>query len=165
MFQSKVDSGKMDMKPLSALPLIVLLCAASGAGAQTLYKSTMPDGKVIYGEKPAPGAKRVDTLASPPAQTGTTIVTPAEKSAASQRVDKRAAGEAAAQRELDTARQQLQQAEAERNAGKEPLPGERIGTASGASRLTDDYWARQKRLDQAVESARQRVEQAQQAAR
>ena len=28
--------------------------------AQTLYKSTMPDGSVVYGDKPAPGAAKVE---------------------------------------------------------------------------------------------------------
>jgi hypothetical protein len=44
---------------------------------------------------------------------------------------------------LDDARKRLE-------AGAEPLPGERIGTASGGSRLSDDYHARQKRLAEEV---------------
>ncbi|OGA49550.1 MAG: hypothetical protein A3F74_10415 [Betaproteobacteria bacterium RIFCSPLOWO2_12_FULL_62_58] len=144
---------------------LVLLLAASGAFAQAMYKSTMPDGKVIYGEKPAPGAQRVETIASPPPKTGITVVTPAEKTQVDERIRQRSAAENAKQRELDDARRQLQQAETALEAGKEPLPGERIGTAGGASRLTDAYFERQKKLEQAVESARARLEKAQQAAR
>src|SRR5262249_26558870 len=48
--------------------------------------------------------------------------------------------------------------EAKRVAGQEPLPGERLGTAGGASRLTDEYWQRQKGLDEAVEKARRELE-------
>ena len=144
---------------------LVLLLAASGAFAQAMYKSTMPDGKVIYGEKPAPGAQRVETIASPPPKTGITLVTPAEKTQVDERIRQRSAAENAKQRELDDARRQLQQAETALEAGKEPLPGERIGTAGGASRLTDAYFERQKKLEQAVESARARLEKAQQAAR
>jgi hypothetical protein len=144
--------------------LVALLFAAAGAGAQTLYKSTMPDGKVVYGEKPEPGAKQVDTVTAPP-KTGTTIVTPAEKKGVDQRIEKRAATADAQRRELEDAYQQLKKAEAAREAGKEPLPGERLGTATGASRLTDDYWIRQKSLEAAVEAARKRVELAEQAAR
>jgi hypothetical protein len=59
----------------------------------------------------------------------------------------------------------LKKAEAARDAGKEPLPGERLGTATGASRLTDDYWTRQKSLEAAVEAARERVKKAEQAGR
>ena len=138
------------------LTTIVLLLSAAAAGAQTLYKSTMPDGKVIYSEKPAPGAKRVDTVEPPPARTGTTTITPQEKARAQQ-----APAPAAAQQPnaaLDDARRQLQQAQAARESGKEPLPGERAGTAGGASRLTEAYHARQKSLEAAVQAATQRVQ-------
>lgn len=144
---------------------LVLLLAASGALAQAMYKSTMPDGKVIYGEKPAPGAKTVETIAAPPPAPGITIVTPAEKARADKAAQQRSEKTDAAQRELDAARKNLQEAEAALEAGKEPLPGERLGTAGGGSRLTDEYWARQKKLEQAVESARARLEKAQQAPR
>ena len=145
--------------------LVALFFAATGAGAQTLYKSTMPDGKVVYGEKPEAGAKQVDTVTAPPPKTGTTILTPAEKKGVDQRIENRAASADAQRRELEDAYQQLKKAEAAREAGKEPLPGERLGTATGASRLTDDYWIRQKALEAAVEAARKRVERAEQAAR
>jgi len=52
----------------------------------------------------------------------------------------------------------LADAEAAAAAGKEPRPGERIGTAGGASRLTDEYWARQKGLESGVESARRNLD-------
>ena len=144
---------------------LVLLLAASGAFAQAMYKSTMPDGKVIYGEKPAPGAQRVETIASPPPKTGITVVTPAEKTQVDERIRQRSAIEDAKQRELEAARRQLQEAETALEAGKEPLPGERLGTAGGGSRLTDAYWERQTKLEQAVESARARLNKAEQAAR
>ena len=65
------------MKP--CLIAIVLALGAFDAGAQTIFKSTMPDGKVVYGEKPAPGAQKVDKLEPPPATTGVTAVTPEER--------------------------------------------------------------------------------------
>lgn len=145
--------------------VLVLLLAASGASAQTMYKSTMPDGKVIYGENSEPGAKRVETVTAPPPKSGITVVTPVEKTQVDQRIRQRSAAENAKQAELDDARRQLQQAETALEAGKEPLPGERTGTAGGGSRLTDDYWERQKKLEQAVESARARLDKAEQAAR
>ena len=144
--------------------LLVVLLAASGASAQTVYKSTMPDGKIVYGEKPAPGAKRVDTLEAPPAKTGVTGLTAEEKSRAEQLARERAASNAAAaksQKGVDDARKALQQAEAARDAGKEPLPGERTGIAGGGSRLTEAYFARQKALEDAVAAARKRVAESQ----
>jgi hypothetical protein len=113
----------------------------------------MPDGKVSYGEKPVPGAKKVETIEAPPAKTGVTLVRPEEKR------NERALPAAAQQSELPQARQNLQKAQAALEAGKEPLPGERIGTAGGSSRLTDAYFERQKGLAVAAEAARKRVEQ------
>jgi hypothetical protein len=137
---------------MKALALALLLVGFDAAAATPLYKSTMPDGKVVYSEKPVPGAKRVDTVEPPPPKTGTTTVTPAEKARAAQPVSG-----AAVQQPVEAARNELKKAEAAWEAGKEPLPGERIGTAGGASRLTDAYHARQKTLEAAVEAARKRL--------
>jgi hypothetical protein len=137
------------------------LGAAACAQAQVVYKSTMPDGKVIYTEKPVPGAARVDTIEPPPAKTGMSSLTPEEKARADEFAKKRAAAAAPQGNDLDDARRQLKQAEAAREAGREPLPGERIGTASGASRLTEAYQLRQKTLDDAVEKARKQLDQLQ----
>ena len=141
---------------MRSLVLVAALLPALAAAAASppLYKSTMPDGKVIYSEKPVPGAKRVDTVEPPPARTGTTTVTPAEQARAAK------LPETAPQQSspLEDARKQLKQAEATRESGKEPLPGERQGTAGGTSRLTDAYHARQKALELGVEAARKRGE-------
>jgi hypothetical protein len=144
------------MKALAIVIGTLFVCVAAVA-AQTLYKSTMPDGKVIYSEKPAPGAKRVDTVEPPPAKTGVTAATPQERERAAQATAK---ANAAAQPSptLDDARKALQKAEAARESGKEPLAGERLGTAGGASRLTEAYFERQKSLESAVEAARKKVQ-------
>ena len=62
--------------------------------------------------------------------------------------------------ELLAAQLLLQKAEAAREAGVEPQPGERLGTVSGQSRLSDQYWERQKRLEEEVDLAHKRLEQA-----
>lgn len=49
----------------------------------------------------------------------------------------------------------LKKAEETRELGVEPQPGERIAT-----RLTDEYWARQKQLEDEVERARKRLDEA-----
>jgi hypothetical protein len=54
----------------------------------------------------------------------------------------------------------LKEAEQRREKGVEPLPGERLGTASGKSRLSDGYFARQKALDAQVQAARARLDRA-----
>ena len=50
--------------------------------ADPAYKSTMPDGRVIYSENPQPGAKRVDKLAAPPENAGIVVVDEAAKARA-----------------------------------------------------------------------------------
>jgi hypothetical protein len=157
-------SPRGPVRPARHAFLLIVLLGAPGASAQTVYKSTMPDGKVVYGEKPAPGASRVDTIEPPPAKTGVTGLTPEEKTRAQQLDRQRAAANAAAaksQKGLADARTALQQAEAARDAGKEPLPSERIGIAGGGTRLTEAYFARQKSLEQAVATARKRLAESQ----
>jgi hypothetical protein len=146
----------------------VLLLGSIPAFAQQIFKSTMPDGKVVYGEKPAAGAARVETLEALAPTTGLGGLTPEEKARAAQ-IDKDRAAQATAtaqrERSLEEARKQLQQAEAALAAGKEPLPSERIGIAGRGSRLTEAYHVRQKALEDAVAAARKRVSDAQQALR
>ena len=158
---------RFQVKPY-ARALIVVLACAQPVIAQTVYKSTMPDGKVVYGERPAPGAARVDKMEPPPPKTGVTGLTAEEKALAEQQSRQRAATAASAgasQRNVDDARRQLQQAQAAFEGGKEPLPGERLGLAGGGSRLTEAYAARQKALEDAVRAAQKRLEEAEQAAR
>lgn len=135
----------------------VLLAAALAfqpAAAQTLYKSTMPDGRVVYGDKPAPGADKVES-STPKASKKAGIVTstPREAAAVKQMTRERQAREAAQDR-LRMAEIALHDAEVAQAMGKEPQPGDRIGTAGGTQRFTDAYWERQKRLENAVAQAR-----------
>lgn len=68
-------------------------------------------------------------------------------------------------RELDKAYEEaraaylaLRDAEARRDQGIEPQPGERQGTASGGTRPTEQYAGRQAMLEQEVEMARRRYD-------
>ena len=62
----------MNARPcMLALALAVVIPAASAA--DPVYKSTMRDGRVIYGESPQPGAKRVDKVAAPPEVSGVVV--------------------------------------------------------------------------------------------
>ena len=143
-----------------------LLCAAALAAfawtafswAQTVYKSTMPDGRVIYSTEPVHGAKRVEPLKPPAESTGVNPVGPTDAQKLQQHERERQKREAR-QNELQQAEKALRDAEAAQAAGKEPLPGERAGTAGGASRLSDEYWSRQKELEVAVTDARKRLDQ------
>lgn len=68
------------MKLRIRLVSMMLLGAASiPAFAEDVYKSTMPDGRVIYGESAQPGAQRVEKIAASAAPTGTIVATQQEK--------------------------------------------------------------------------------------
>lgn len=127
---------------------------ATSAFAQVLYKSTLPDGRVVYGDKPDPAAVKVEPITPDTSKGGLGgATTPGESQTLRQLQGSRESRERAVTR-MQAAQKALEDAEAARAAGKEPLPGERIGTAGGASRLTEAYDARQRQLEQAVENAR-----------
>ena len=125
-----------------------------------LYKSTMPDGKVIYGDGPMPGAVKVEKTRPDTSKKGITAATPKEKEALKKMETERAAGGAGAGQTVQDVEGTLRRLEAAREQAKEPLAGERIGTVGGGSRFTDAYWERQKRLDQTIEAMRRDLEKA-----
>ena len=141
--------------------VLALVLAPIAWAQQPMFKSTMPDGKVIYADKPQPGATRIDKIEPPPSKTGMGGLTQEEKARAAKLTQERQQAETAAaksQQSADDARKALQAAEAAREKGREPLPGERLGLAGGGTRLTDDYHNRQKSLDAAVEAARKKLQ-------
>lgn len=138
-----------------------LFCALllQPASAQTLYKSTMPDGRILYGDNPAPGAAKVEEQRRDTSKGGIGGTTPREREVLKDMEADRLQREARQDR-VPAAAQALKNAEAARDAGKEPLEGERIGTAGGSSRLTDAYFERQRQLEAAVERARRDLDEA-----
>jgi len=127
------------------------------AVAQVLYKSTMPDGRIVYGDKPAPDAVTVEETRPDTSKRGMGGTTPREKEVLREMEKSRAQREAG-QDKVQAAEQALRSAETARAAGKEPLENERIGTAGGASRLNETYYDRQRKLEDAVEKARRDLE-------
>jgi hypothetical protein len=128
------------------------------AVAQTLYKSTMPDGSVVYGDKPAPDAAKVEETRPDIKKGGIGGTTPREQDAL-QEMEKARQQREGGQEKVTAAEQALRNAEAARAAGKEPMASERIGTAGGASRLSETYYDRQRKLEETVEKARRELDQ------
>jgi hypothetical protein len=64
------------------------------AAAQTLYKSTMPDGSVVYGDKPAPDAAKVEETRPDIKKGGIGGATPREQEALKEMEKARAQREA-----------------------------------------------------------------------
>jgi len=129
------------------------------AAAQVLYKSTLPDGRIVYGDKPAPDAVKVEETRPDIKKGGIGGITTREKEALKE-LEKTRQQREGAQDKVRSAEEALRNAEAARAAGKEPLASERLGTAGGASRITDAYYERQKKLDADVEQARRELDQA-----
>jgi Domain of unknown function (DUF4124) len=149
------------MQPLQLASIAFLAALAGVAFAQT-YRYVYPDGRVIYSDKPVPGARLQGEVAPPPP--------PGAAPAASREDAPKPPGEdpaaarmrlrAEADDEVRQAEQALAQARARLESGKEPLPGERTGTASGRSRLNEAYDARQRENEEAVADAQARLERA-----
>ena len=125
--------------------------------AQTLYKSTMPDGRVVYGDKPTPGATKVEESRPDVSKKGIGD-TAAREQQLLKNMEKARLEREGRDAKLQAAEQKLKDAEDARAAGEEPLEGERIGTAGGKSRLNESYQERQRKLEAAVESARRELD-------
>lgn len=146
------------MKPLLHAVVLLALALSAASSAQTIFKSIMPDGRVIYGEKPVPGAKKVEQFVPQTGNTGVKTISPEEQQRQSQDSSARVKRDEDRRAQIQEAQKALKDAEAAQAAGKEPLPGERIGTAGGASRLEESYFARQQALEAAVVAARKRLD-------
>jgi hypothetical protein len=139
---------------------LLLFALLAPAAAQTVYRYVTPDGRTIFSDQPVPGAKLQGTVTPPPQPAGAGAPVENRMPLATEKppADNRAQRLREATREVDVATQALAQARAQLEAGKEPLPGERTGTAGGGSRLNDDYWARQAANEQAVAKAQARLD-------
>jgi hypothetical protein len=120
----------------------ICLMATGFAGAQAIKKFVTPDGRVIYSDVPIEGAREVGRL-------------DAARRRAEQADSARERSQEAIERQekIRQAERRLADAKSALENGKEPLPGERIGTAGGASRLTEAYFQRQAANERAVEKA------------
>jgi hypothetical protein len=73
-----------DMKLSPALLTLALVIVSGTATADDVYKSIMPDGSVMYGESPQPGARKAEKIDSRAAISGAIVATPEDKQRANQ---------------------------------------------------------------------------------
>ena len=149
----------MLIHPFPFAGLLVVALLAQQATAQTLYKSVTPDGRVLYSDKPPSDAVKTEKKQLDTSKQGIAPPTERDKATLQQLEFSRKARESKqdSMRKLEIA---LHDAEVAQDMGKEPQPYERLGTAGGGQRLTDDYWVRQKKLEAAVEQARRTLDKA-----
>jgi len=145
------------------------LAAAAPVGAQ-VYRSVGPDGRVLYSDRPPADAREARVIEAPPAPPAPPAGANARRAEENrqyqqllQRGREQSAATDRARAEMDAAQTSLEQARKRLTEGAEPAPGERLGTAGGASRLGDAYFERQAALERAVREAEERLTKAQQA--
>jgi hypothetical protein len=144
--------------PIAALAgLVAAVLLAQPAPAQTLYKSITPDGRVVYSDKPPADAVKTEKRQMDTSKQGVVPPSDRDKAALKKMQSERKAGDGSQDR-LRRAEIALHDAEVAQSMGKEPQAGERLGTVSGNQRLTDAYWERQKKLEDAVTTARSNLE-------
>jgi hypothetical protein len=152
--------------------LLIAFCGAAWAQDGKVYKIVNPDGSVTYTDKPPAGkGAGVRELPPAPATSGVQVMDPGKVQEVNTRIkanleerDKRALEE-------QRAREKLREAERAKEAGAEPLEGERTGNAPKKikgkdgktitiqrSRLNEDFDERQKQLDEDLEKARKAAE-------
>ena len=143
------------------IPLLTALAlAASLAHAQTVFRSDMPDGSVVYGDKPAPGAKETKKITLPPSNIVTTPrpTAPASKPTPAPEAKKSPVEIADAQ--VVRAEEELRAAQAALEAGRDAREGERVGMIGGNSRLSENYFERIRSLEAAVAAAEKKLQDA-----
>lgn len=152
------------MRSIQLVLLALAVACADAALAQKIGRYVFPDGRVVYSDQPVPGARLANEVAPPPPPGSPPPVgeSPGRRPAKSSEIPgaARPRSLAEADAEVRAATQALEQARARQQAGVEPLPGERTGTASGGSRLNEAYQARQAGNQQAVADAEARLQRA-----
>lgn len=162
--------------------LVAAVCLVLGpaVAVATIYKVQMPDGSILFTDSPPANGKILEERESkstprPPARAVTpspgsaaagtsdrpaipVLPSPTTRSSASppvapQNLDAANAEVTAAERELAVVRRKLE-------VGREPLAGERLGTAKGGSRLSPEYETRVAGLEREVAAAEDRVKRA-----
>lgn len=142
--------------------LIISQVLVSNAMAESIYKSVMPDGRVMYGQQPQPGASTVKKSTVDVSNTGVKAASKAEIESINRRAKERSLALDKTLESVQAAEADLRIAEADREAGIEPLPGERLGIVGRGTRLSEAYWRRQQILEENVEAARQNLKNARQ---
>jgi len=149
--------------------IVALLALSVGAGVAAqdkIYKVRLPDGRILFTDRPPAGAKILSEQDMPPPVPERPVgsnrgdaVTPLQQQAAdadtrirerAAEVDRAFAAVQAAERDLDQAKQALAQ-------GQAPQPGEMIGTARGRVQPSPAYRERIAGLEKAVTEAEQKL--------
>lgn len=152
------------MTTIKGIVALALAIASTSAAAETVYKYERPDGKVVYSDSPVPGAKLIgqfELVPAPAPAQSRRGEPPPRPAATGDATDRRALALDAADARIKAADQALKDTQERQRQALEPLPGERLGNVGGGtSRLTEEYFARQRSVAAEVEAARIELEEA-----
>lgn len=149
----------------AAIACIVLSALATPARAFEIYRYRMPDGTALYTDE-VPARGQLQEIIESPAPDSRQIEEEqrARLKRESARVNRiamhRVASLDAVETEIHDATQALSDLKAALAAATAPRAGERLGIQGGHSRLSPAYWARVRKLRQAVDDARERLDDA-----
>jgi hypothetical protein len=152
-----------------ALLALALLASPFAAQGRTIYKYMGANGTIEYStEKPKdrPVIAELDSQALADDQRNIVrsgITSPSSQSLVAS-ADARVKRQNEASANVQRAEQNLKDAQAALEAGREPLPGERTGTVSGFTRLNEAYAVRVGALERSVDLARAQLDEAYRAA-
>ncbi len=144
---------------------VALGCWVQAGSAQTLKKYVTPDGKIIYSDKPIPDAKLIGEVLSPPPPDPAAVEAArarevARGAEANRVAEERLKAQEAERKRIDEATANVERARRMLDEGRAPKPGERIGTAGGGTRFTEDYLERQRANEEAVKRAEEELNKA-----
>lgn len=145
-----------------------------GKPASTVYRHSMPDGRIVYADKIIPSGTVEETITIAPRIEGNEWaagsgkrrdIPPQVNNTQVTRVPSipdadRTRSKSDVRSDVIKAEMLLEDAKKQKEEGVEPLPGERTGTVSGTSRLNEEYWERQEALQRQVEEATEMLENA-----
>ena len=170
-----LEEGMMPTNYRNTIRAVTIVITILGAGcavsasvrAETIYRSTSPNGEVTYSSQPVPGArtsKAIDIESLSPEQRRAGLLLRRQDKALSAQVNAQLRSREAQWRRVDreivSAQKVLVAAERALRKGRTPLPGEWRGNVGGGSRLTEAYFQRLRQLDTRVEQAKARLDRA-----
>ncbi len=155
-----------------AIGVAAVLAATPAAGE--IYRSVLPDGRVVFSDSPPADAAQTETVNLPPPPTpderaeAAAVESAIEQAGQTVRDPDRSAGISAADAEVRAAERDLTAARKRLEEGKIEREGDRIGIVGrrgGSARQSDAYLERVRGLEAEVAQAEMRLTAAREAAR
>ena len=145
--------------------LSLLFLAGRPVGAWEVYRYRMPDGSVVYTHEVSTTGKLEEIIGAPPPDSAQVeqalrVKRKREDDRINLIASQREADLNVVVAEISNQTTALEAAKQKLKSGLEPGPDERLGTAGGHTLLSPAYWQRVRKLQLAVDNARERLDDA-----